>query len=84
VCWPKVNVDVVKVATPLLRGTVAKVVEPSLKSTVPVGVPPPETPPATVAIKVTGAFAVPGAGELGFGDTVSVVVVPGVVSALTV
>ena len=49
-CVPRANVEVVKVALPLLSVPVPRVVDPSLKVTVPVGVPPLEV---TVAVKVT-------------------------------
>ncbi len=54
VCEPTARVLVLKVATPELSSVpVPSVVVPSMKSTVPVGVPAPEVPAATVAVNVT-------------------------------
>ena len=52
-CAATDNVEVAKVAVPLLSGPVPKVVAPSLKVTVPVGVPEPGADAVTVAVKVT-------------------------------
>ena len=58
---PSVNVEVAKVAFPLLRAPVPSVVVPSLNVTVPVGVPAVED--FTVAVKVTELPKVEGFNE---------------------
>ena len=67
---PTAKVEVVNVATPLLRVPVPIGLPPSRNVTVPVGVPVPGATAETVAVKVTDC-----PGEEGFCDDVTVVAV---------
>ena len=62
-CAATDNVEVAKVAVPLLSVPVPKVVAPSLKVTVPVGVPAPGADAVTVAVKVTDCKKTDGLAE---------------------
>ncbi len=77
IVWlPTLRVEVVNVATPLVKAPVPRVVLPSTKVTVPVGTPAPGETAATVAVKVTDC-----PNGAGFKDEISMVVV---LAALTV